>query len=224
MVLQKWLRQNIYLHRDFSLVRQATEETITIINIIVGNLNKGFPSGASVPANAGDVRASGLIPGSGRSLGVENGNLHQCSCPENSTDRRSWWTTVHGTTKSRTQLSTHTHTHTHSPSICLQCGRPGFDPWVRKIPWRRKWQPTPVLLPGKSHGQRSLVGYSPWGHQESDTTERLRSSFHHVAYFNRMVFSRVWHAWEIQPKNWKLNYFVCILEKCRVVFPWSTAK
>ena len=42
---------------------------------------------------------------------------------------------------------------------CLQCGRPGFDPWVRKILWRRKWQPTPVLLPGKSHGQRNLVGY-----------------------------------------------------------------
>ena len=39
--------------------------------------------------------------------------------------------------------------------------------------WRRKWQPTPVLLPGKSHGLRSLVGYSPWGHKESDTTERL---------------------------------------------------
>ena len=45
----------------------------------------------------------------------------------------------------------------------LQCERSGFDPWVRKIPWRRKWQPTPVFLPGKSHGQRSLVGYSPWG-------------------------------------------------------------
>ena len=42
-----------------------------------------------------------------------------------------------------------------------QCRRPGFHPWVRKIPWRRKWQPTPVFLPGKSHGQRSLVGYSP---------------------------------------------------------------
>ena len=45
-----------------------------------------------------------------------------------------------------------------------QCGRPkrhGFDPWVRKIPWRRAWQPTPVLLPGESHGQRSLPGYSP---------------------------------------------------------------
>ena len=49
--------------------------------------------------------------------------------------------------------------------------RPGFNPWVRKIPWRRKWPPTPVFLPGKSHGQRSLVGYSPWGHKESDTTK-----------------------------------------------------
>ena len=50
---------------------------------------------------------------------------------------------------------------------------PGFDPWVGKIPWRRKWQPTPVLLPEKSHGWRSLVGYSPWGRKESDTTERF---------------------------------------------------
>ena len=41
--------------------------------------------------------------------------------------------------------------------------RLGFDAWVGKIPWRRKWKPTPVFLPGKSHGQRSLVGYSPWG-------------------------------------------------------------
>ena len=39
--------------------------------------------------------------------------------------------------------------------------RPGFDPWVRKIPWRRRWGPIPVFLPRKSHGQRSLVGYSP---------------------------------------------------------------
>ena len=42
-------------------------------------------------------------------------------------------------------------------------GRHGFNPWAVKIPWRRKWQPTPVFLPGKSYGQRSLVGYSPWG-------------------------------------------------------------
>ena len=51
--------------------------------------------------------------------------------------------------------------------------RPGFDPWVRKIPWKREWQPTSVILPEKSHGERSLEGYSPWGHQESDMTERL---------------------------------------------------
>ena len=49
--------------------------------------------------------------------------------------------------------------------------RRGCDSWVRKIPWRRKWQPTPVFLPGKSHEQRSLAGYSPWGCTESDTTE-----------------------------------------------------
>jgi len=54
-----------------------------------------------------------------------------------------------------------------------KCGRPGFDPWVRKMPWRREWQPTPIFLPGKFHGQKSLVGYSPWGHKESATTEWL---------------------------------------------------
>ena len=47
----------------------------------------------------------------------------------------------------------------------------GFNPWVGNIPWRRKWQPTPVFLPGESHGQRSLAGYSPWGCKESDMTE-----------------------------------------------------
>ena len=47
----------------------------------------------------------------------------------------------------------------------------GFDPWVRKILRRRAWQPTPVILPGKSHGQRILVDYIPWGRKESDKTE-----------------------------------------------------
>ena len=49
----------------------------------------------------------------------------------------------------------------------------GFDPWVRKIPWRRAWQPIPVLSPGEFHGQRSLVGYSPCGHKELDMIEQL---------------------------------------------------
>ena len=52
----------------------------------------------------------------------------------------------------------------------------GFAPWVRKIPWRRAWQPTPVFLPGESHWQRSLAGYSPWGCKDLDTTERLKHS------------------------------------------------
>ena len=49
--------------------------------------------------------------------------------------------------------------------------RCGFDSWVRKVPWRRTWQPTPVFLPGEPHGQRSLASNSPWGRTESDTTE-----------------------------------------------------
>ena len=47
------------------------------------------------------------------------------------------------------------------------------SPWVRKILWRRKGHPTPVFIPGESHGQRNQVGYSPWGHKELDTTEGL---------------------------------------------------
>ena len=56
-----------------------------------------------------------------------------------------------------------------------RCRRCGFNPWVRKIPWRRAWLPTPIFLPGKSHGQRSLAGYHPWGCKGSDTTEKLNN-------------------------------------------------
>ena len=58
--------------------------------------------------------------------------------------------------------------------IHLQCRRHrrrGFNTWVRKIPWRRKWPPAPVFLPGESHGQRRLMGYSPWGRKQSDMTQ-----------------------------------------------------
>ena len=54
---------------------------------------------------------------------------------------------------------------------CWRHKRCRFDPWVGKVPWRRAWQPTPVFLPGESHGQRSLEGYSPQGHKELDMTE-----------------------------------------------------
>ena len=65
--------------------------------------------------------------------------------------------------------------------------RCGFNPWVGKIPWRRKWQPTPVFLPRESHGQRSLVGHGPWGHKEPDTTETTSHAYLHL-YFIYLWF------------------------------------
>ena len=56
--------------------------------------------------------------------------------------------------------------------------RPGFDPWVWKIPWRREWHPIPVFLPGEFHGQRILANYSPWDPKESDTAEWLTLSLY----------------------------------------------
>ena len=57
------------------------------------------------------------------------------------------------------------------PSNAGDAGDVGSIPWVKKIPWRREWHPTPVFLPGESHGQRSLGGYSPWCHEELDRIE-----------------------------------------------------
>ena len=61
--------------------------------------------------------------------------------------------------------------------FCRQYRRPRFSPWVRNIPWRRKWRPTPVFLPEESHGERFLAGYNPWDPKESDRTEKLTLSF-----------------------------------------------
>ena len=82
----------------------------------------------------------------------------------------------------------------------------GFDPWVGKIPWRRKWQPTPVFLPGKSHGQRNLTGYSPWGHKESDMTEHTYVYAHththththtRYPYFSVVLADAVGFGWSL---------------------------
>ena len=87
--------------------------------------------------------------------------------------------------------------------VCLQRGRPRFNPWVGKIPWRRKWQPIPVFLPGESHGRRSLVGYSPRGRKESDTTEHLHfTSLHFTSLESpldckeiKLVYSKGNQSW-----------------------------
>ena len=81
-------------------------------------------------------------------------------------------------------------------SLVAQTVKPGFDPWVWKIPWRRKWQSTPVLLPGKSHGQRILIGYSPWGCKESDTTEWLHFTLKpcsRLQYEKLPWLLQIWH-------------------------------
>ena len=70
---------------------------------------------------------------------------------------------------------------------CWRGKRCGFSLWVGKIPWSRKWQPTPVFLPGKFHGQRSPEGYSPWGHKDSDMTEQL--NMHTLAWLRMQVRS-----------------------------------
>ena len=72
-------------------------------------------------------------------------------------------------------LFLHFPTNADSEESACQGRRLEFNPWVRKIPWSRKWQPTPVFLPGKSHGQRNLVGYSPWGHKDLDMTDHAHT-------------------------------------------------
>ena len=100
-------------------------------------------------------------------------------------DRKGCHAAVHGVAKSQTRLGDWTELNwifteyfpgVSGGRICLQYRKTGFNSWVRKIPWRRKRQPTLVFLSGKSHGWRSLAGYSPWGRKELDTTELLSPS------------------------------------------------
>ena len=113
-----------------------------------------------------------MITASGRSPGEGNRNPLQYSRLENPRDGGAWWAAVYEVAQSRTRLKRLSSSSSSmglivlswwlsSKRIHLQCRsyrRYGFDPWVGKIPWRRKSQPTPVFLPGKSHGQRGLKG------------------------------------------------------------------
>ena len=144
----------------------------------MGLINRGFPGGSDGNESACKAEDMGSVSGSEKSPEEGNGNPLQYSCLENSMDRGAWWAIVHGVAKSQAQLK---QLHAHTPLVfpgssggkesACRCRRPGFNPWVGKIPWRRKWQLTPAFLPGKFHGQRGLVGYSPWGCEEPDTNE-----------------------------------------------------
>ena len=104
-------------------------------------------------------------------IGEGNGKPLQCSCLENPRDGGASWAAIYGVAQSRTRLkrlsSSSSRWCSGKESACQsrRQRRGRFDPWVGKISWRRKWLPIPVCLPGKSHGQRSLASYSPWGHK-----------------------------------------------------------
>ena len=83
-----------------------------------------------------------------------------------------------------------------------QFRRPGFDPWVGKILWKREWLSIPVFLPGEFHGQRSLVGYSPWSHKELDITEQLTLSLHFQIMLDSL--SPLWETELAVGKSWTL--------------------
>ena len=154
----------------------------------------------TLPPTGGDVGDNGSIPGLGRSPGEGDGNPLQHSCLGNPRDRGAWWATVYGLSKSRTQpggkqqhrdetdsLYVTAATVPHQAALSrVQLSRRGINTSMRCDPCRTRpallclclrdlmekaMAAPPVLLPGKSHGRRSLVGCSPWGREESDTTE-----------------------------------------------------
>ena len=92
--------------------------------------------------------------------------------------------------------------------------KPGWDPWIGKIPWRRKRQPTPVFLPGKFHGQRSLVGYSPWGRKELGMTEQLEHAHMHYLPFGLHYHSGQQSASSRVP--YTIIYFIHIINGVRL--------
>ena len=93
-------------------------------------------------------------------IGEGNGNPLRCSCLENPRDREAWWAAVYGVAQSRTRLKW-LSSSSRVTSLSL----------FTFMQWRRKWQPTPVFLPGESQGRGSLMGCCLWGRTESDTTE-----------------------------------------------------
>ena len=109
-------------------------------------------------------------------IGERNGNPLWCSCLENPRDGGAWWAAIYGVAQSWTRLKWLNNNNNNNVYLdrwgflggsvvkestcqCRRSRRHGFNPWVGKIPWRRLWLPTLVFLAGKTHGQRSLVGY-----------------------------------------------------------------
>ena len=99
--------------------------------------------------------------------------------------------------------------------------RSSSDSWVHKIPWSRKWQPTPVFLPGKSHGQRSLAGYGPWGPKESDMTEHTCTNrVHDLGWPWPASSSRRILVPGIEVGSWQWEHEILATDQWSVTRPW----
>ena len=121
-----------------------------------------------------------------------------------------------------------------NPPALPETRRLSFNPWVRKIHWRRKWQPTPVFLPRESHGQRSLVGFCPWGHKVQRVTEfphqgskshplqwkcrvltsgqHWKSLFYFIFFFFKTTEYGQWELTFLQKNTWESINSFCLLQ------------
>ena len=145
--------------------------------------NPSFPGGPSGKESSCQCRRHkrlGFDPWVGKIPWIGNGTTLQYSCLGNSMD-------IMGSSGS---LSC------GAREVRFLCAWLGGNPWVGKIPRRRKWQPTPVFLPGESHGQRSLAGYSPRGHKELDTLKLLsRYTSTHSSLSFMIPYAVFWLSW-----------------------------
>ena len=148
------MMRSICLSIHPSFVHPHTRPPLISISFGVGHLNKSIPSGSSRTM-----------------LGTCRYSINICWLDEESNQNISEPTEL--VTKHETTLEINSEHADWQPvdTFCL------VHITFKQIIWRRQWQPTPVLLPGKSHGQRSLVGCGPWGREESDTTEQLHFHF-----------------------------------------------
>ena len=178
LIVVSWTTDTALHAYLFSLLfpdQRKSYETWIFTTDLLNELWNGLPqwlSSKESACSAGFPGDTASIPGLEGSPGGGHGSPPRYACLENPMERGVWQATVHRVAKSQTwlkQLCTlHTHTLVAQLVKNLQFGRPGFDPWIAKISWRRERQPTPVFWPGEIHGL-----YSPWGRKEWDMTERL---------------------------------------------------
>ena len=147
-------------------------------------------------------------------------DFHQCASLENSVDRGAWQARGHGVTKSRIRLSNwllfliFPWWLSDKEPMC-QFRRQGFNPWVGKILWRRKWHSIPVFWPGKSHGRFCITGawwamYNPQGSKELDTTWQLNNNNIYFEKYSNLLFHFSWSV--NMGGDTHFTYLPCVFE------------